>query len=95
MQGVDKQDMDVHGKPGQDGEQAIPNGMDEARLAGARRRVGFVAFLWWLAALSGTIGLVQGMSAGLARRIFVGVAWVLAILFTYAWRHVRPDRGKS
>ncbi len=95
IHGVDKQDMDVQSRTGQDEKQSIPGDMDEARMAGARRRIGFVAFLWWLAALSGTVGLVQGMAAGLARRIFVAVAWVLAILFTYAWRHVRPDGGKS
>lgn len=62
---------------------------DPKSAAGARRRLGFVAMLWWIAAGSGTIGLVQGLSAGWVRLLFVGISWVLAIFFSYAWWEVR------
>lgn len=61
-------------------------------VAGARRRLGFVALLWWIAALAGTIGLVQGLRAGWVRMLFVGISWVLAIFFSYAWWEVRKGR---
>jgi hypothetical protein len=58
----------------------------------ARRRLGFVALLWWIAALAGTIGVVQGLSTGWLRLAFVGLAWVLALFFTYAWWEVHKGR---
>jgi hypothetical protein len=67
-------------------------GIDPKTAESARRRLGFVALLWWIAALAGTIGLVQGLSAGPMRLIFIGIAWVLALFFTYAWREVRKGR---
>jgi hypothetical protein len=66
--------------------------LDPIAVAGARRRLGFVAMLWWIAALAGTIGLVQGLQAGWVRLLFVGIAWVLAIFFSYAWWEVRKGR---
>ena len=69
-------------------------GMDPIRAANARRRLGFVAALWWIAALSGTLGLAQGTAVGWVRRTIVVVAWVLALLFTYAWLQVRLEQGK-
>ena len=58
----------------------------------AKRRFGFVAALWWIAAISGSIGVVQGLSAGYVRLTFVGISWVLALFFTYAWTQVRKGR---
>ncbi len=66
--------------------------LDPQTAAGARRRFGFVAVLWWIAAISGSIGIKQGLSAGLVRMIFVGISWVLALFFTYAWWQVRQGR---
>jgi hypothetical protein len=66
--------------------------LDPQSLAGARRRLGFVAMLWWIAALAGTVGLVQGLSAGWVRLLFIGISWVLALFFTYAWWQVRKGR---
>jgi hypothetical protein len=66
--------------------------IDPIAVASARRRLGFVAILWWIAALAGTLGLVQGLQAGWVRLLFVGVAWVLAIFFSYAWWQVRKGR---
>jgi hypothetical protein len=57
-------------------------------VAGVRRRIGFVALLWWISACAGTLGVMQGMQAGRLRLIFIGLSWVLAILFSYAWWHV-------
>ena len=65
---------------------------DPKTPAATRRRLGFVAFLWWVAALSGGIGLLQGLSAGWVRLLFVALSWVLAIFFTYAWWAVRRGR---
>jgi len=65
---------------------------DPKTTAGTRRRLGFVAFLWWIAALSGSIGLMQGLSAGWVRLLFVALSWVLAIFFSYAWWAVRKGR---
>ena len=65
---------------------------DEKADSDARRRLGFVALLWWIAALAGTIGVVEGLSAGLVRRLFIGSAWVLALFFSYAWWVVRKGR---
>jgi len=56
----------------------------------AQRRFGFVAMLWWIAALFGSIGALQEHSIG--RLIFVGISWVLAFFFTYAWVQVRRGR---
>lgn len=56
----------------------------------AQRRFGFVALLWWIAAAFGTFSVVQEHSIG--RKIFVGVSWVLAILFTYMYLQVRKGR---
>lgn len=57
-------------------------------VAAVRRRIGFVAVLWWISAIAGTLGVLQGLQAGRLRLLFIGVAWVLAILFSYAWWHV-------
>jgi hypothetical protein len=65
---------------------------DPKAIAGTRRRLGFVAFLWWVAALAGSIGLIQGLSAGWVRLFFVALSWVLAIFFSYAWWAVRKGR---
>ena len=61
-------------------------------VAGVRRRIGFVAMLWWIAAVAGTIGLVQGLQAGWVRLLFIAISWVLAIFFSYAWWQVRKGR---
>jgi hypothetical protein len=66
--------------------------LDPKAVAGARRRLGFVAFLWWLAAAAGTIGVVQGLSAGWVRWFFITLAWLSALFFTYAWWEVRKGR---
>lgn len=66
--------------------------LDPKTVEGARRRLGFVAFLWWIAAAAGTIGVVQGLSAGWVRWFFIGLAWVSALFFTYAWWEVRKGR---
>jgi hypothetical protein len=58
-------------------------------IASVRRRIGFVALLWWIAASAGTIGLVQGLQAGWVRLLFIGISWVLAMFFSYAWWQVR------
>ncbi|PSH04197.1 MAG: hypothetical protein CXZ00_07475 [Acidobacteria bacterium] len=61
-------------------------------VAGTRRRVGFVALLWWIAAVTGTIGLLEGLQAGWVRKLFIGLSWVFALLFSYAWWQVRKVR---
>ena len=61
--------------------------MDRSRVASVRRRIGFVALLWWISACAGTLGVLQGMPASRLRLLFVGISWVLALLFSYAWRH--------
>lgn len=61
----------------------------QANIAGVRRRIGFVAVLWWISAGAGTLGVMQGLQAGRVRLLFIGLAWMLAILFSYAWWHVR------
>ncbi len=66
--------------------------LDPRTVAGARRRFGFVSLLWWIAAISGSVGLVQGLSAGWVRLLFVAISWVLALFFTYAWWQVRKGR---
>ena len=63
--------------------------LDPKEIASAQRRLGFVAILWWIAAFSGGIGLLQHLGAGWARLIFIGLSWVLAIFFTFAWWQVR------
>jgi type VI protein secretion system component VasK len=65
--------------------------LDPQRVAGARRRLGFVALLWWVSALFGSFGLAQGLHAGWVRLLFIGIAWVMAILFSYAWWEVRKN----
>ena len=52
--------------------------LEPQNIAEVRRRLGFVALLWWIAAVAGTIGLVQGLPAGWVRLLFVGLSWVLA-----------------
>ena len=71
------------------------NSMAPMTVAGARRRLGFVALLWWIAALAGTVGVVQGLSAGWVRLIFVGIAWIFALFFSYAWWVVRKGKFTS
>ena len=65
---------------------------DPKRLASTRRRIGFVALLWWVAAGSGSIGLLQGLHAGWARLVFIGISWLLAIFFTFAWWQLPKGR---
>ena len=67
-------------------------GLDPQSIGGTRRRFGFVSLLWWIAAISGSIGLIQGLSHGWVRVLFVAISWVLAIFFTYAWWQVRKGR---
>jgi hypothetical protein len=67
-------------------------GLEPRNVAGVRRRLGFVALLWWIAALAGTIGLVQGLRAGWVRVLFVGLSWVLTFFFSYAWWQVRKGQ---
>lgn len=66
-----------------------PKSLDPVAVARARRRLGFVAMLWWIAALAGTLGLIQRLQASWLRVIFVSISWVLAIFFSYAWWEVR------
>ncbi|MDR3763087.1 MAG: hypothetical protein P4M01_03235 [Acidobacteriota bacterium] len=66
--------------------------LDPARIASVRRRLGFVAFLWWIAALSGTLGLLQGRGAGWLRLTFLCVSWLFALLFTLGWWHIRKGK---
>ncbi len=68
------------------------NSLDPKSASAARRRFGFVSMLWWIAAISGTVGLMQGLSAGWVRLLFVVISWVLALFFTYAWWQVRKGR---
>jgi hypothetical protein len=68
------------------------HGIDPKTAASARRRLGFVAILWWIAALAGAIGLMQGLPAGRIRYIFIGISWILALFFTYAWWEVRKGK---
>jgi len=57
-----------------------------------RRRLGFIAALWWIAAFAGAAGLLQGLQAGWPRLLFIGVSWVLAVFFSYAWWQLRQGR---
>ena len=65
------------------------NTQDPHKVASVRRRIGFVALLWWISAGAGGIGVVQGLRAGWVRLLFIGISWVLAMFFSYAWWHVR------
>ena len=67
---------------------------DPQRVASVRRRIGFVAFLWWIAAGFGSLGLLQGLHAGWARLVFIGISWLLAILFTLAWWQLPKGRPR-
>ncbi len=62
------------------------------KIASVRRRLGFVALMWWIAAGAGTIGMVQGLQAGRVRVLSVGIAWVAAAFFSYAWWQVRKGQ---
>ena len=62
---------------------------DLHNVASVRRRIGFVALLWWISAGAGGIGVVQGLRAGWVRLLFIGISWVLAMFFSYAWWQVR------
>jgi hypothetical protein len=66
-----------------------PKSRDPVATARARRRLGFVAMLWWIAALAGTLGLIQRLQASWVRVLFVSISWVLAMFFSYAWWEVR------
>lgn len=65
-------------------------GLEPRAVMSALRRFGFVALLWWIAAIFGTLSAVQEPSLG--RKIFVGISWVLAIFFSYCWVQVRKGR---
>jgi hypothetical protein len=67
-----------------------PNNLELRAVMSAQRRFGFVALLWWIAAIFGTTGVIQEASIG--RKIFVGISWVLAIFFSYCWAQVRKGR---
>jgi hypothetical protein len=67
--------------------------LNPQNVASVRRRLGFVALLWWIAAGAGTLGLAQGLQAGWVRLLFVGISWVLAIFFSYAWWQVRKGHS--
>ncbi len=56
----------------------------------AQRRFGFVALLWWIAAVFGAFSVAQEPSIG--RKIFVAISGALAILFTYMFVQVRKGR---
>jgi hypothetical protein len=80
----------TNGKLGMRGTMTEPAGeaterLDPARIQSVRRRLGFVAVLWWIAAVAGSLGVARGMSAGWARLTFLGISWVLAIIFSFAW----------
>lgn len=62
--------------------------LDPQHVAKVRRRLGFVAALWWIAAIAGVLGMAQGLHAGWVRLLFVGISWVLAVFFSYAWWHI-------
>jgi hypothetical protein len=62
---------------------------DPNKIASVRRRLGFIAVLWWIAAFSGAAGVVQGLQAGGIRYLFIGISWLLAVFFTYAWWQLR------
>lgn len=64
--------------------------LEPRAVMSAQRRFGFVAMLWWIAAVFGSIGLLQERSTG--RTVFVGISWVLVFFFTYAWWQVRKGR---
>jgi hypothetical protein len=66
--------------------------LDPKTVSSTRRRLGFVAFLWWLAAAAGTIGLVQKLSTSWVRMLCVFIAWVFALFFSYAWWEVHKGR---
>lgn len=70
-------------------------GLDPIATASARRRLGFVALLWWIAALAGTTGLMQRLQASWVRVLFVGISWVLALFFSYAWWEARKARSQE
>ena len=65
---------------------------DPERIAKVRRRIGFVAALWWVAAIFGALGLAQGLQAGWARLLFISLAWLLAIFFSFAWWQLHKGR---
>lgn len=66
--------------------------LDPIAVASVRRRLGFVAMLWWIAALAGAIGLLQRLQTSWLRVLFVGISWVLALFFSYAWWEIRRKR---
>lgn len=65
-------------------------GLEPRAVMSAQRRFGFVALLWWIAAIFGTFSVIQEASIG--RKIFVGISWALAIFFSYCW--VQVCRGR-
>jgi len=64
--------------------------LEPRTVMSAQRRFGFVSLLWWIAAVFGSVSVVQEPSIG--RKIFVVISWVLAIFFTYAYIQVRRGR---
>ena len=74
------------------GNSEAPQTLTPQRVAMVRRRMGFVALLWWISAGFGTIGVMQGMQASRVRFLFIGVGWVLAIFFSYAWWQLRKGQ---
>lgn len=61
------------------------------KIASVRRRMGFVAALWWIAAVAGAIGIAQVPPAGWLRLLLVGLLWLLAIFFSFAWWTLRNE----
>jgi hypothetical protein len=62
------------------------------RIAVLRRRLGFVALLWWISAVAGTLGLLAGLHAGWVRLLFIGMAWLLSAVFSFAWWNLRTGQ---
>ena len=69
-----------------------PQSLDPQKLASVRRRLGFVTVLWWIAAIAGALGLLQGLRAGWVRLVLIAIAWVLAVFFTIAWSQLPRGR---
>jgi len=66
--------------------------LDPKRLATVRRRLGFVAVLWWISAVAGTLGLLQGREASWVRIVFISIAWLASAIFSFVWWSMRTDQ---
>jgi hypothetical protein len=70
-------------------------GLDPERIATVRRRIGFVAVLWWISAVAGTLGLLEGLHAGRGRIALICVAWLLSAIFSFAWWSLRTEQPRK